>query len=881
MAGEMGSFIAGSIVGKLLLDKTGWNQSIRSVTDDGKKLVGMSDEVAKGFTRTGTIMTAVGGAILGVLGSMVKKTADAGDAIYDMSQRTGIATEILSGYKLAAEKSGTSLEGFATGMRGLSRVMDDANRGGKEARSVFASLGVQYVDNMGKLRPLNDVMLDVAERLSQMPDGAQKTAVSMQVLGRSGMDLIPMFNMGKKGLEENYEATRRLGGIWSKDAAQAADRFNDSLAELKAGVGGVGKELVLALLPSIKGLNEFLIKVVSGVRSWIAEHPTLSGWIAKIVLGLSALMTTVIGPLLIALPRLISGFQQLRKIEFGKMIAGQFKGLKDNVTGLSQVLGRLPAIGAAAFAGWKIGKVLGEVTGLDHAIEGLTTKIINKFGLWQGSAVLVRTETERVAKTQELLAEATKKAGREITNIHDAVRILSGRYKIVGDEIVKVEAKTKSAIPVLKMIREIIETPIPAGRDMSGALAEFSAEITETALPAARNFGDAVADVMPKVATEIKTMATSSKSFIQEVSTVFSDAMRNIGRAIVDTFGVGRLLVYQGKEFNDEYFKDALADVDAEYEARHDSILKNITDEANRAAALDDLEKWREWERKRIQTDEDKARDDFVKREEDRQNSLWTKVKGIVGTAADEMLNIMLTRFLSKLADKITGTLTETMSGAAKSVAGAVGGITQGAAGAISGLWTGLGAAVGTFLGTLLAGVIKGGPSGHQQQQQINDTKDMRNFLAEIRNWFFSAGSGFGGASYEFITGHLGDWLGWIKDAINDKGNALWNKLDEIKRVLQNIPGAQQGLVMRSPGLVMTHGTPFRPEIVAPLPTLQSMAIGKGSGPAPVDIKIEVNMKGVIVTNRDHVRDMILPEMITALESHYLKSKIQKALGVA
>jgi len=74
--GAGGGFVAGSIIGKLLLDKTGWNQSIASVGKDQEKLGGMSAKISDGFKKTGKAMTMAGIAIVGAIGGMVKAAAN-------------------------------------------------------------------------------------------------------------------------------------------------------------------------------------------------------------------------------------------------------------------------------------------------------------------------------------------------------------------------------------------------------------------------------------------------------------------------------------------------------------------------------------------------------------------------------------------------------------------------------------------------------------------------------------------------------------------------------------------------------------------------------------------------------------------------------------
>jgi hypothetical protein len=362
--------------------------------------------------------------------------------------------------------------------------------------------------------------------------------------------------------------------------------------------------------------------------------------------------------------------------------------------------------------------------------------------------------------------------------------------------------------------------------------------------------------------------------------------MRNVGRAIVDAFGISESLTYKAKEFNEDYFKGALDAVQKDYEARKDSISKNIMDEEERNAALVELDEWYKTECDRIRGDEDKARKEHADREEKRQNSLWNKVKGIFGTAVEEMATVWLTKFITKIADSILGigtSLVKTLSGAAESVAGAVGGISSGAASAMTGLWTGLGAAVGTFLGTLLSGgkmnvnditywlkLIKDNTQ-NMENMALHDHKDMLHEMMTT-GWSISE-------KMDALREEIGGGIRWAVGEIRD---GLGDVAGEIKAL--KLKSAQHGAVVSETGLVAVHGTPSRPEIIIPLPDLGRFVSAQRSDSRTttreINIKNEVHIDGMFITDREYTRSRLMPEIIEALESNLLKSKIQQALGV-
>jgi len=83
-----GGFVAGSIVGKMMLDTTKWSKSVGKVKADQKSMGGMSDKMAGRFKSAGRAMTVAGAAITASFGAMV------GAAIKLNSEMANVATLI-------------------------------------------------------------------------------------------------------------------------------------------------------------------------------------------------------------------------------------------------------------------------------------------------------------------------------------------------------------------------------------------------------------------------------------------------------------------------------------------------------------------------------------------------------------------------------------------------------------------------------------------------------------------------------------------------------------------------------------------------------------------------------------------------------------------
>lgn len=205
------------------------------------------DNIAGRLPMIGTALATAFGAVS--FTGIVKGAIDAADEMNDLSQKIGISVEDLAGFKLAAEQSGTSLEGIAKGVKALSRNM--AENGDK-----LRAAGITATDATGAL-------IQVADAFAAMPDGMEKTAIAIELFGKAGADMIPMLNGGGAALRDLLVDGRRLYPVTAEMAKQA-DAFNDSLAKLKITAGGVGMSIANEMLPPLNALSERLASAFSG-----------------------------------------------------------------------------------------------------------------------------------------------------------------------------------------------------------------------------------------------------------------------------------------------------------------------------------------------------------------------------------------------------------------------------------------------------------------------------------------------------------------------------------------------------------------------------------------------------------------------------------------
>lgn len=241
------SFIAGDILIRMAADVA----SLKTDMDRAKSAVSEGVNVMKGAA------AALGAAFSAqMFAGWMKSAIDAADQMSDLSQRTGIAVEDIAGLQLAFKFGGVEAGAFSTSMFKLSKAVFEGNDGLK-------MLGIETRNTDGTIRDIKDVLYDTVDAFAGIEDGTAKSALAMEIFGKSGAELIPMLNLGSDGLRELDEMARKLGLTMSKETADAAGEFNDTLDLLIAGTQGIARQVSAQILPTLQSLAGTFLEVAT------------------------------------------------------------------------------------------------------------------------------------------------------------------------------------------------------------------------------------------------------------------------------------------------------------------------------------------------------------------------------------------------------------------------------------------------------------------------------------------------------------------------------------------------------------------------------------------------------------------------------------------
>lgn len=371
------AFEAGAATAKLVLDVSGFRAGFMQAESLSRLFPGVvTNFLASPLLGLIGIAQRAGRALVGMVAGVTNQQDD----LRDTAQTFGVSVEFLSGWGQAAELAGSNAQELGESLRFISNsAATAAAEIGKgepgAAASAYEKLGVSVLDAAGQMKPLEQLTREVQAGFAAMPAGANRTAIALDILGRSGAGMLAFFGQAPEEINAYVRRLEQMGAITTTEAANQADAWNDLMVEAGHAWGGIKQQLA-------EPLRDALIPYLTGVLDWVRTHPgEIRETIASVVAGVESGFTAVAAAGLVLKPVVEGIIENLGPIGFVgasllavKTIAG--------LVGSLQTLAKTAAVtqalsGPAGWAALAVGLVAAAAAGaqVDLAFEGATEKV--------------------------------------------------------------------------------------------------------------------------------------------------------------------------------------------------------------------------------------------------------------------------------------------------------------------------------------------------------------------------------------------------------------------------------------------------------------------------------------------------------------------------
>lgn len=200
-------------------------------------------------------LAAAATTVVGTLMASANKTVAYAGEVKKLSRELGLGATEASRLSYAGKRLGLDTDELSKSFGVLAKEI----RGGGEK---LVELGVQVIKAKDGNVDFTATLGNIADKFKAMPDGVDKTALSMDLFGKTGKDLIPFLNKGSGGLKALGDEAARLGLVLDQKTIDAATRFKGAQKDLGDAIEGVKNKIGVAFLPILADLATKFVGLV-------------------------------------------------------------------------------------------------------------------------------------------------------------------------------------------------------------------------------------------------------------------------------------------------------------------------------------------------------------------------------------------------------------------------------------------------------------------------------------------------------------------------------------------------------------------------------------------------------------------------------------------
>lgn len=293
---------------------------------------------------------------IGAVAMPVAAVRNWASAVNDLEDKTNMSAESASRLLAVGEFVGLATEEMSGAMAKMSKTaytaakaIETAAASGNISQDVFTKFGIQILDSNNRLLSAEQILSNVTDKHRAMANGVEKTAMEMEIFGRSGAKLNDLLNLTDDQFQAVYRSAEKTGLVLDHKTTQA---FEDAEFEINAAgqaMKGLAVSVGAQMLPQFKALAEG----TRDVAEWFADLSDEQRTVITVSLEAAAAIS--------ALSLAIQGVSAL---------AGPYIGILNSIAGAYDAL-KISALGAAKAAAL----VTGGALAIGAAVGGATAGV--------------------------------------------------------------------------------------------------------------------------------------------------------------------------------------------------------------------------------------------------------------------------------------------------------------------------------------------------------------------------------------------------------------------------------------------------------------------------------------------------------------------------
>lgn len=252
------------LVVKLEAQTAQYDRALKKATSELRQFSGSSSRFLYGlgsqFTTLAKRALSFGAAFASV--NKVFESISRGDDLAKFAQKTGLAANAATELAHVAQMADIDLGGLGAAFKKMQTSISEAATGSKSVNQALQALGLTVAD-LQSLHP-DKQFETLADRIARLEDPADRTRAAVELFGRAGADLLPLFEQGAEGIRKGREEAIALGKSLNEIDLQRLQEADDAIKRMKASTEALSTTIASKLAPHLAAAADSIRAIFGG-----------------------------------------------------------------------------------------------------------------------------------------------------------------------------------------------------------------------------------------------------------------------------------------------------------------------------------------------------------------------------------------------------------------------------------------------------------------------------------------------------------------------------------------------------------------------------------------------------------------------------------------
>lgn len=253
-------------------------KNVKKLGDTSKSAASGVDTLAKSL---GSFLAIIGGTV--ALRAFIEDTISSNAALDRFSKNLGLSVTTVSAWGNAVEELGGNAKGLQGSMDMLSKAQTELRLTGQSSLiPYFSALGVSLATVTGQAKPVDEILLDLADRFGKMD---RTTANNMGRMMGLDQDTLNLLLKGRTEVELTIKRQKEYTAV-TKAQAEESSKLQKSMVDVRQSFAATGRELLQSAAPAL----EKFFGLLKGLGDWIAANKeVVTDFLTVMAIGVGAL----------------------------------------------------------------------------------------------------------------------------------------------------------------------------------------------------------------------------------------------------------------------------------------------------------------------------------------------------------------------------------------------------------------------------------------------------------------------------------------------------------------------------------------------------------------------------------------------------------------